>query len=84
MTMIYLYLTDRELDAVRVPIGDGVTNPNAQLLRTLQAKLDVRQKEILLTTLELSAVQHAVRNWEFGYERAFKALLAAANRAPTH
>lgn len=76
---LWLYLQPRETGLlVDTPVnGEG---ENADLLRTIQAKVDRVRNELTLTGSEVVRVKTAARNWRLGFERQFKALVAAIGR----
>lgn len=74
----WLLLTPREVDLVTRPLGgDG---ENAELLRTIAAKVDKISGELTLTGAELERARSARRNYRLGGERQLTALLEAADR----
>lgn len=78
MADVFLCLMPREVELVMRPLGgDGI---NAQLLKTVQGKLNAVNGEIDMTDSELRQVRAAAKHWRGGGERQFKALLEAADR----
>lgn len=80
MTDIWMMLTPRELERVCVRVPAAALGEHADLLRTIQAKIDKIRGELTLTGAEWLRVQAAARNWRLGYERAFQAITTAAAR----
>lgn len=76
---LWLYLQPRETGLlVDTPVnGEG---ENADLLRTIQGKVNRVRNELTLTGSEVVRVKAAARNWRLGYERQFKALVEAIGR----
>lgn len=78
---MWMQLTQREAEQVRL----GSARPgtiNLTVLVMLQGRLQMRgvAGELELTERELRDVQTAARRWQWGGERAFKAVLSAADR----
>jgi len=76
---LWIYLQPRETGLlVDTPVnGEG---ENADLLRTIQAKVNRVRNELTLTGAEVIRVRTAQRNWRLGYEKQFTALAKAINR----
>lgn len=78
--MPWLLLKPSEEEILRRPVdGDG---EHADLLRALQARIvhPGYDAELTISGSEWVRVQAAARNWRLGYERQFKALIAAGAR----
>jgi hypothetical protein len=79
--VIWILLTPREVSIVEEPrtLTDG---PNAQVLASVRLKLNQLTGDLELTDDDLDRVKRAERNWKFGYQRQFQAVLQAAERHP--
>jgi len=77
---MWILLTPREVELLerRVTGGD-----NAAIMRTVQTRIDRVTGELTLSDDEMEMVRAGARDWRGGYEKQFKALLAAADRHTT-
>lgn len=78
MSELWLYLLPKETELILRPVAG--TGEHADLLRTIQGKVDKVKNDVILTGAEVIRVRAAARNWRLGYEKQFKALDSAVNR----
>lgn len=76
--MLELILTPRECE--HVTAEKPAQKVNSALLAVIQGKLDDIRGELTLTEEELEACRLAAANWRGGHERAFQAIVRAADR----
>jgi hypothetical protein len=75
---MWMMLSPREVGAVMVKTS-GI-GENAVLLEAVKGRLDEITGELELDEQAITAVERAAANWQGGYEKPFKALLAAIAR----
>lgn len=77
---MWMMLTAREVELLKRFVNGG---ENAAVMRTIQDKIDVVTGELTLDKDEVKLVEQAALHWRGGYEKQFKALLAAMDRHVT-